>query len=349
MTFLRGRVCAAEVRLFTWEVVTGFDQEPAGGRLLQLFGEEFPEAAKAFQPRFWKMISFNAADGRLHRYLVALPAKAPSGGALPPVRKCGRRVLPQSIGVYGEGDRLVRETECGGNLRLAAVWKGALYVLVFMEGRLCHWSEEPGYDGECATALVRERLERFDEFLKTDALFSRAENYAKAVCLQGDLDKDWEALFKVAAQDPFWRRADLAEPDGTVRRSRHWRFAVSLATALSFALLFFDFGQNESASLLFEPAPPELSTPVVEKNHEPHAPREPAIVQPVLNVKNCEMPWFQVRGVVGGKLFLAQLGGGESRTLKLHDTLQDYVVERIDRDRVVLRCGDKTLEKESGR
>ena len=63
------RVCAVEARICTWEVVTGFGAGELSREMLEdYFRRDFPDFEG--MPRFWKMVSFNSAEGRRHRYLV---------------------------------------------------------------------------------------------------------------------------------------------------------------------------------------------------------------------------------------------------------------------------------------
>ena len=221
-----GRARAVRARMFTWEVVTDFEGEVSHESLESSFARDFPEMQ--CRPVFWKMISFNAADGRRHRYLVAVPDAArescerDSRGKQSRGRKSRGRALPESVGLYALADKEIRSCDCGGNMRFAAVVDGVLYILVFMEGRLCHWSEENGYGGNSA-AFVEERLERFDTFLEKDPLFSRAESragcYADTFATRFVPDATF-ALFAVAARDPFWKGLDLFDVGSAGAKAR---------------------------------------------------------------------------------------------------------------------------------
>lgn len=144
MWYLR-RARAVRAKMFTWEVVTDFDCDAPQESLEEAFAKEFPEMQGSCVA-FWKMVSFNAADGRKHRYLVAVTDVEQEGSMSrgQERRAQERRALPESIGLYALADREMRSCDCGGNMRFAAVVDGVLYILVFMEGRLCHWSEENG-------------------------------------------------------------------------------------------------------------------------------------------------------------------------------------------------------------
>ena len=92
MLFMKNRALACKARMFTWEVVTGFDQEISGADLLAVFAKDFPNMRQGGTPVFWEMIAFNAAEGRRHRFLVAVlcdTVSLPDNGW----------VLPESIGL----------------------------------------------------------------------------------------------------------------------------------------------------------------------------------------------------------------------------------------------------------
>ena len=260
-----GRARAVRARMFTWEVVTDFDCDAPRESLEEAFAKEFPEVQGS--PVFWKMVSFNAADGRKHRYLVALPGDgalesrgAGGRGLESRGREVGRsrgverrgarrrgRALPESIGLYALADRATRSCDCGGNMRYAAVVEGVLYILVFMEGRLCHWSEENGYGGDSG-ALVAERLVRFDAFLTKDPLFSRAgardENREVAQSANREASRAFATrfdsgatfgMFAEASRDPFWRNLDLFAAENANLRGRRRLAMLGGAVLLAMA------------------------------------------------------------------------------------------------------------------
>ena len=176
------RIAYADVRLWTWEVVTGFDGVLDAKTLHARFAEEFPKVAEACRngecaagPVFREMVSFNSADGRRHRYLVM---RAETDVA--EFRRRCDRVLPRMAMLYGCADKLICEEECtadgtgikcvadtagfkcaceneAGNCRFAFLAGGALYILVFFEGRLCHWTCEPDCAGPANPIAMRQR------------------------------------------------------------------------------------------------------------------------------------------------------------------------------------------------
>lgn len=170
--FWKKRIAPVAARMMTWEVTTAFDGTLTETELHKRFDEEFQDVlGEECRVFFWPLVSFNASDGRKHRYLVAM-ADEP----LETYRKKFDCSLPRQIALYAIADKVLRGKLEGnaenGNLLLVALWKHRLYILVFMEGRLCHWSEEYGY-GESLDGACRERIARFKEFLKVDELFAK--------------------------------------------------------------------------------------------------------------------------------------------------------------------------------
>ncbi len=93
------RVQGVPARICTWELVTGFGQNPTEEELADFFHRDFPDAEQL--PKFWKLLSFNSSEGRRHRYLVILAEQ----GDLP----CGRllrghRILPRALFLYARAD-----------------------------------------------------------------------------------------------------------------------------------------------------------------------------------------------------------------------------------------------------
>ena len=239
MFFLNKRIAAVSARMMTWEVLTAFDGTLTETELRKRFDEDFQDACvSGVENRvfFWPLISFNATDGRKHRFLVS-EANEP----LACYRKKFDRCLPRQIALYAVSDKILRgewdsyraiesafaESACNesgseycsanfpvaedGNLLLVALWNSVLYVLVFVKGRLCHWSEDFGY-GDSIDERCRNRVERFKSFLKTDDLFANAD-VASAKSLFSEVYvscnhlTDMDELFRTGARDPFWINA----------------------------------------------------------------------------------------------------------------------------------------------
>lgn len=350
MWYLR-RARAVRARMFTWEVVTDFDCDAPQESLEEAFAKEFPEVQGACVA-FWKMVSFNAADGRKHRYLVAVTDVVQGGRES---RGQERRALPESIGLYALADREMRSCDCGGNMRFAAVVDGVLYILVFLEGRLCHWSEENGYGGDSA-ALVAERLERFDAFLAKDPLFSRADNREDARAF--DLRFYPEAtfgMFAEAARDPFWKRLDLY---GSRTAGLHVGTPVmlfALAAVATVGLVTVYPAQGEACEDCTLAAAPELSAVPDEIPGDglwTMGPAEPKRMHSApgsggTQPSACGMPALTIQGTVDGKLAQAKIDG-EVRWLGVGDSVGAFAVVSIGSDRVQFICNGNAVEVLNG-
>lgn len=378
------RVAAVDAHLWTWEVVTGFDGVLDSKTLHARFAEDFPSVVargsggECAAPVFREMVSFNSTDGRKHRYLVMRPDVA-----LGAYRKDFDRVLPRVAEFYGCADKLMREGECAGgesaccgsslrescgNCRFAFLDNGSLYILVFFEGRLCHWTCEP----DCDAAAAGERLDRFDEFLRRDDLFSRAETWCKRlVCVDGAGEREHREWWRRACKDPFWTAVDLDECTGLKPRAKRKIVLAALAgMAFAFAggVTFFDNG------IAYTRPVPDLSpvpeyvfgvggedpyeTEVDEKfdgeklrakkvriNAEP-AEQGTAETDTVLH---CTAPVIKLYGVVEGRLVQASIDGGERAWLRMGDSAGNYKVADIGKDNAVFVCGENRMEVYNGR
>lgn len=249
--------------IFTWEQTTAFDGALSDRELRRRFCDEFPDFEGAERVAFWPLIAFNTSDGRKHRFLVAYPQKN-----LEEYRTSFDRCLPRQLLLYGVADAILRGKsddnvkcdcvwkcdsimECDGadlndgNLLLTAIFEGKLYLLVFVAGRLCHWSEECGYESESPDLLSRlclERVNRFRNFMAKDVFFSNVIAAAKSAtcassaetvafstatemlptaaatneacsppfktCFLSHIEFD-EKCFRQAAKDSFWHDLDL--------------------------------------------------------------------------------------------------------------------------------------------
>ena len=349
MWYLR-RARAVRAKMFTWEVVTDFDCDAPQESLEETFAKEFPEVQGSCVA-FWKMVSFNAVDGRKHRYLVAVTAQEGRESRGQERRAQERRALPESIGLYALADREMRSCDCGGNMRFAAVVGGVLYILVFMEGRLCHWSEENGYGGN-SVALVAERLERFDAFLAKDPLFSRTSAF--------DLRFYPEAtfgMFAEAARDPFWKRLDLygSRTAGLHVGAPVMLFALAAVASLGFVTVYPAQGEA-CGDCTLAAAPELLASPdeILGDGLWTMGPAKPKLsqVRAVSGRGNtppsaCGMPALTIQGTVDGKLAQAKIAG-EVRWLAVGDSVGTFAVVSIGSDRVQFVCNDKAVEVLNG-
>ena len=72
------KVAPVAARMMTWEVTTAFDGTLTETELRKRFDEDFRDVFNAgfadgeCAVFFWPLVSFNASDGRKHRYLVAV-------------------------------------------------------------------------------------------------------------------------------------------------------------------------------------------------------------------------------------------------------------------------------------
>lgn len=338
-------------RLCTWEVTTTFDENPSEQELAKKFSEEFPRTCERLKSaglegmhRLWLLTSFNSPEGRKLRYLLAVP----EGGEL--------QQLPRQIWLFAVADRTMRERG-DGNFLFWKIYEKTLVIMVFFEGRLCHWSEEVGYGSPCVSDcrnLVESRLERFRVFLKTDGLFSRAERFEE-VEIKEDYDFN---LFKKAAKDHFWK-----EP-GTPWRLIGMRAVAILALVVFTAkMTFLIYGRvtnrSEMESLIQDALPVELSLPeivdvgeVKEESCEEifNGPRDEFhdvlrgfSKRDAQKESSCVHPNFLVKGIVSTRLFMATVDG-RLRTFRKGDSLGSFAVSGILRDRILLNCGDSLEE-----
>ena len=378
------RTAFVEARLWTWEVVTGFDGVLDSVTLRKRFAEDFPSVAQlcldgeyAPEPVFREMVSFNSTDGRKHRYLVMLANERESEKEPAKYRGRGERILPRTAMLYGCADKLMREEDacesvyCGcslrescGNCRFAFLDNGWLYILVFFEGRLCHWSEEPQYNNK---ESVQERLGRFDVFLRNDDLFSRAEKWYCAFMDVGDVQEPERLRWlRRAGGDPFWRVR--------TRGKVVWPVLAAGAALLLAVVTWWNVLSGDlpgAAPEVILPAGTELPalTPAPEmrpseeavaqlNESEMRAPFNKSDVRGVSEIGDargtlkpapgCVLPSIRLHGVVAGRIFSASIAGASPSWYSLGDTLGPFEVVSIGKDRVQLACGDETREVRNG-
>ena len=411
--FWKKRIAPVAARMMTWEVTTSFDGTLTETELRKRFDEDFgnvfgvreDESRETFdmcmrsgRVFFWPLVSFNASDGRKHRFLVAM-----ANESLASYRKKFDRCLPQQIAFYAVADKVLRgeqrngivtdiHANCSanegaakssavefdveenvtddGNLLLVALWKNILYILVFMKGRLCHWSEELGYS-DCFDERIAERVQRFKEFLKADELFASAGAFGEAfVC--GDNVPDTKILFQIGANDSFWRDLDLDESESMKPcEKRRWTVCALMLLTLGLSFAFFSDDSWVMRNLrelcdavpAKEVAPVELSLPAerdLEKLAwaEGHRDLLPAkwtqgrdgSAEGSFGVRRsrwaCDSLDCKLLGIVGGRVALMKTAAGETKTLSVGDSLLKYRVKEIGRNEIVLRCGRKEVRYE---
>ncbi|MCF0223758.1 MAG: hypothetical protein HUK20_05765 [Fibrobacter sp.] len=215
--------CAA--RIGTWEWTTTYDENPSREMLERQFEREFPNVTKRSKKEnlvyaLWPMTCFNSPEGRKLRYMVVLLCESIA------VKGIGKRLLPAQIGFVTLADRYMKGSgnhNSGDNSGDYVFWiceRGILYVIVFYEGRLCHWSEENGY---VSAEQVDERLVRFREFLKDDALFSRSDAFC-FMNLRVVANDAFEAAFGEAFDDEFNDASENASGGAKENRARKMMF-----------------------------------------------------------------------------------------------------------------------------
>jgi hypothetical protein len=364
-----------EAKLLTWECMTTFDEIPAQAELERMFEMEFPRTSRRLQEcggfyRIWHLVSFNSSEGRRSRFLVALVEKPVEKRTFEKItfEKISRRVLPEQIWLSAAADQAIRklhESDNAGNYLCYAHAEGRLFVLVFFEGRLCHWSE----DFVGGHAKLELALSRFRRFLESDALFSRAEHFQE-IALQGDFtqgiisqDFSSQALFKRASRDSFWRWHDLRKPEvkattdfaelvgAILGRKTCWLLILALAMLLG---KFGELGaklKSDLQSNVADVVPPELSVPeismlevsaeenLLENLRQFSLPRE--------RKRPCILPEIILKGVVG-EMFAVVTVAGESKEISAGDSLGLFEVRTVGRDQITLACGDSTVVKKVG-
>lgn len=350
------------VRICTWEYVTKFDGQPSEYQIVKQLAEDFPQLdlKRVFLNL---MISFNSVEGRKYRFLVMVQDET-----IARKHVLSKRLLPPQIWMFGWADEYLRQSSVDfGNGLFWKVENGTLFIQVFLEGRLCHWSEECGYEGpdeevtgsvEEVADLVERRLERFRTFLKEDDLFSRGECFPEIEII-GPCRKP---LFKRAAKDSFWKFVDLREcekcPVVVWNVARKFRGLVLLAVALLLAAVLWT--QNLfSVEDLFTPTDMQ-DVPLVELSAPPlfEIVEEKKSVRVLARRKTaCNLPQIRLRGIVAPQLFVAEIKGNqtaknqimekqtapETRTFKVGDSLGEFVVSEIRRSQVELTCRDSVV------
>ena len=341
------RVAFAGARLWTWEVVTGFDGVLDAVTLRRRFAEDFREMESG-EPVFREMVSFNSSGGRRHRYLVLLPSENVKA-----FRGRFDRVLPQMASLYAYADRFMRSSEGFENCRMAFLSGGWLYALVFFEGRLCHWSEEPGHD----LATAEERLSRLDEFLHRDDLFSRVKEWCcRLVDFDRIAERDVCQLRRIAMADPFWKKLDLDDYTGMKPRTKKKLALIAVLSGVIVAILCFCAGKAMPAGNFVEvPEPLPALSPAPEI-----CPSDEIVEKPVLESRvpvdhtgggsevECILPTIHLQGVVEGRLFQASVDGGTRGWFRAGDSIGNYAVVSIGKDRAFLECGGKKTEVRNG-
>lgn len=345
-----GWYLAANCELLTWEWTTTYDKSPTVQELHESFEMDFPltcERLRMSGRRYWlfPLISFNSAEGRRFRYLAVLGCEdlEPCKGIVGWRKNLGLvRMLPKSFWIYGAADEILRGSQLmgkdwGGNGLFYFLEGGALTVLIFFEGRLCHWLEETGYEKDDS---LKNRLETLRGFVKQDALFSRYETmeFIRIECPKDVSQTVWKnGLFKRAAMDPLGREINLCDDNRFVGLSMYAIFFVVFAFLLIGAWLWW-IGSSKKSIPLEDVVPPELTT----------VPELPMVSEETVSEKVTELkPYMgtvtmkcdssvRVQGVVSGKLFIS-----DGKTFFRGDSLGGLVVRDVLKNGVLFSCRNK--------
>lgn len=382
MFLLNKHVASVSARMMTWEVTTAFEGTLTETELRKRFDAELKEACVANGLKncdelqyengvfFWPLISFNASDGRKHRFLVTLADES-----LLAYHQKFDRCLPKQIALFSIADKILRgdwefensnsENSCNvcdvsnGNLMFAVLWNKTLYVLIFVGGRLCHWSEENGY-GRSFDEHIKNRIARFREFLKADELFAStvsAESFGE-IFVNCNFLTNMNELFRLAANDPFWRRFDLDKYESMKPcEKRRWTLGFVALFAFSFliVLVFGDslnfcgvwFKSCKQTNTLTSVPPVELSSPTAHDLEmlawaEGHRDLLPAKWIGMRDEISCNLQGFKILGIVSGRTALVTFAG-EMKTLSVGDSILSYRVKEIGINDIVLRCHGKEV------
>ena len=224
-----------------------------------------------------------------------------------------------------------------GNFLCYAIENKKFKVIIFFEGRLCHWSESELK--EPSAESIKSELERFRRFLKTDSLFSRAEVFTE-VCVdsikRGDLKK--------AARDPLWRNVDLRmSPKAKTRMVKGW-LVLGILTMLALGKMM-NWALPESNVEIPDVAPVALEEPPAWlESTEPVTKEDVLSMNAGAKASRCVLPDFKMKGVIAAKLMMVEVAGASS-TVLLNDSLGNFKVFSIGRDGVDLVCGDSLVRR----
>lgn len=352
------RVRGVDAMMWTWEMSVPFDDDPLPGNVWNVFSRDFPETSKKGEILFWKMVAFNGGEGRKIRYLVVKPCCD-----VVLFRRKYDRVLPRAAALYGVADDIIRNCadvdgvlqKSSGNVVFYFVLNGKLYVLVFCEGRLCHWSEEIGYEGSFDDDVFADRRDRFRRYLTLDDYFAGKENFVE-ICRNVDAATLDERLVSVA-RDPFWKKIDL---DKTRRikpaKKRLFAGALGLVCCIVFCLVNFPGCEENVVAERLDvelEAPPRFLSGEPRREGRPLAKKTGRHRLASRNYANdlksgfCALPPLRLQGVVEGVLFQGTLDG-ESRWFHVGDSLGRFVVSSVAKDRVYLVCRKRVVEVKYG-
>ena len=264
MFLLNNHIAAVSARMMTWEVTTSFDGILTETELQKRFEEDFGNlfgkrneeggdacdtGVRANRVFFWPLVSFNASDGRKHRYLVAF-ANEP----LAHYRKKYDRSLPRQIALYVIADKMLRgeavdevavdiHANCNAKWNIAdGSFADAFTIKNAAESLVSEIGVEENFasDGNLLFIALWKNVLYVIVFAK-GRLCHWSEESGYGVCFDEQIAErvarfkeflktdelfanagafaetficcddilDAETLFKTAAKDPFWRGLDL--------------------------------------------------------------------------------------------------------------------------------------------
>lgn len=353
-----GRAVPAASSLLMWEWVSAYEKCPTEAELLGALESDFPESCRRLKEAggrlsLWPLISFNSAEGRRFRYLVAMTKNlgAGDGARNGARRRLAKRFLPVQIWLYGQADDCLRKSEgvngsCDGNVLFYSERKGVLTVLIFCEGRLCHWIEESGYGD---ASKINDRLRDLQEFLKRDSFFGRHESF-ECVGLEIPDSALRKKFFLAASADPFWRGLDLRDAGGCSRDSGLSYTLLCIFLAAIFLTGYFGYVQKcDVAVSPIDVPPPELSLFVEDSAFERSEVVENFADAGVLDSAKstvrgldksavqqafCDTSILKVQGLISDKLFVSN-----GAFFRVGDSLGGFRVESIGRQGVEFGCG----------
>ena len=375
-----------KARLWTWEVLFPYDEEPSPVQLREMFRRDFPVVSQKGEALFLRMVAFNGESGRKIRYLVALAQDAWSA------ERRYDRALPESLQLYGIADEVVRDANAkicenvsaadgpdfAGNALFSFLLEDRLVILVFWGGRLCHWSEEVGYEEGFAGEAYGNRMDRFRKFLERDEYFSRG--FAKGCFSEYRLSLESReermpagAYFRRAARDPFWRGVDL-DPSRRLKPLVQKGLLALILVALLGGFAFWkclDRFWGKFADYNFADVSGDIAL-VAPPVPEPSRERRDSSLRFSLRRKSVDfgevkmpsnsiageprngrggdslgVPEMKLRSIVKGVVIQAVVDGS-LRWLRLGDSVGVFVVKSIGRDRVQLEGGGRTVEVSHG-
>lgn len=351
----KNRAAPTRCALMTWEYCSTFDRVPLLSEIQEMFVKDMPRRVSLCGGitgvKMWPLVSFNATEGRLWRYLVALPDGSET--AIKSHENISVRLLPEQICLVSLANKFLTDQQEGnsGNCVFWGVFHEVLYLLVFFEGRLCHWSEESGYVG--LELLLNERLSRFKVFLERDSLFSRADHF-EFVELNEIASEFSPQDFVCASRDPFFKPLRLNDSPKRSRKIPWGIITFMVGTVVIFSLRSLSSGIPDVDEVLLD-LPPVQET-VEERRILPSVALADAISEirhhsfPHKAAAACVPPDVRIKGLVDGKLAVIETGG-LMKSVSVGDTLQSleskgipYVIHGISRDRLRLKCRNRLLE-----